>query len=326
MWVYPTDMGQGQRLFRTRRLGRDVRGRTLFYTPAAEDLAKPLGKALNIEPLAIYINQFPDSEWYVRVPEETADPNPMLVHRLFPNQNDSLLQLMLILSELADRNQKAQLVTPYLPYAKMHKKVQPGEVVSAKMVGAWLSRWTDEIVTLDCHFIKREGTVSMWGGNYANLSAAGMLLAYAREHSKEPVIVSPDEGAQYLAEGGKERFTLKKVRGGYEQGASGFQRYSKTEGRLDVAGKAVYLVDDMIATGGTMIKAISLAKEAGASRVVALATHGLFVGGADLRMAEAGADRVVVTNSIVTRYSELDIAPLLAAHLGAGHPSREGAV
>jgi len=294
-----------------------VKGRTVFHTPAAEDLARPIGKALNIEPCAIYINQFPDSEWYVRIPEETADPNPIVVHRLFPDQNDCLLQLMLILSELAERNQKATLVAPYLPYAKMHKKVQPGEVVSAKMISAWLSRWTNEIVTLDCHFIKREGRVGMWGGSFANLSAAAMLLAYAREHSKEPVIVSPDEGAQYLAEGEKEKLTLRKVRGGYEQGASGFQRPSKTEGRLEVAGKAVYLVDDMIATGGTMIKAISLAKEAGASRVVALATHGLFVREADLRMAEAGADRIVVTNSIKSRYSELDIAPLLAAHLAA---------
>lgn len=297
-----------------------MKGRTLFCTPAAEDLAKPIGKALDVEPCPIYINQFPDTEWYVRVPEETADPNPMLVHRLFPGQNDSLFQLMLILSELAERNQRATLVVPYLPYAKMHKKVQPGEVVSAKMITAWLSRWTNEIVTLDCHFIKREGRVRMWGGNFSNLSAAGLLLGYAKEHSKEPVIVFPDEGAQYLAEREKQKFTLKKARGSYEQGASGFQRYSKTEGRLEVAGRAVYLVDDMIATGGTMIKAISLAKEAGASKVVALATHGLFVREADLRMAEAGADRIVVTNSIKSRYSELDISPLLAAHLAAGTP------
>ncbi len=294
-----------------------MKSRTLFYTPGAEDLAEPLGRALGVQLHPIYLNQFPDSEWYVRIPEQTSDPNPILVHRLFPSQNDSLIQLMLILSELNERGQKPILVAPYLPYAKMHKKVKPGEVVSARTITGWLSGLTNEIVTLDCHFVKMEGKASIWGANLANLSAGGMLVQYARERDKDPVIVSPDEGAQYLARGPGEKFTLRKVRGEYEQGASGFQRYSKTEGQLEVAGRAVYLIDDMISTGGTMIKAISMAREAGASKIVALATHGLFVHQADVRMAEAGADRIVVTNSIRSPYSELDVVPLMAAYLSS---------
>ncbi len=287
---------------------------TIFYTTKAQDIAQSLSQSLGVESFEIYINQFPDSEWYVRVPEEAPDTDVIFVHRLFPNQNDSLLQMFFILSEFSARGQRVVLVVPYFPYAKMHKKVMSGEVVTARSITQWLSRTVEKIVTLDCHFIKREGAVDMWGAHFFNLSAAETLLNIARDRSEDPCVVSPDEGARYLARGTTEHYTLKKVRGEYKYGGAGFQRYARTEGRLDVEGRDVYVLDDMISTGGTMAKAVSLAREAGANSVVAMATHGLFVRGADKKIIESGADEIIVTNSIISPYSKVDISPLIASY------------
>ena len=289
--------------------------RAIFYTAGARDIAQSLSQSLGVRSFEIYINQFPDSEWYIRVPEEASDSQAILVHRLFPNQNDSLLQMMFILSEFSMRDQKVVLVLPYFPYGKMHKKVMSGEIVTARTITQWLSQTVQRIVTLDCHFIKKEGPAKVWGGNFFNLSASETLLRIARNSSENPYIVSPDEGARYLAKGTTDHYTLRKVRGEYKDGASGFQRYARTEGTLSVEGREVYVLDDMISTGGTMAKAVSLAKEAGASKVVAMATHGLFVRGADIKILDSGADEIIVTNSIISKYSKIDISPLLAGYL-----------
>ncbi len=289
---------------------------SIYYTPSAQDLGTSIGSALSVQPHEIYVNQFPDSEWYIRLPEGGRSPNPILVHRLYPNQNDSLVQLLLVLSEFAERGQKVILVAPYIPYAKMHKRVHPGEIVSAKVLTGWLAQSTSLIITLDCHFIKRLGRVDMWGAHYCNLTESEHLLRLARERSRSPVVVSPDEGAQYMAGGPEDHQTLRKRRGVYEEGVSGFQRYSETEGILDVEGRDVYVLDDMISTGGTMAKAVSMARAAGASRVVAMATHGLFVRAADRKILDAGADEIVVSNTIRSPYSKLDILPVLVEELG----------
>lgn len=122
-------------------------------------------------------------------------------------------------------------------------------------------------------------------------------------------VISPDVGASYLVEayGGK---SMQKVRGGYAEGKEAYRKIEKLERGFEVKGKNVLILDDMISTGGTMIRAVENVKKGGAKKVLCAATHGFFLKGS-LERLRSLCDGVFVTNSIPGPASEVDFMPVL---------------
>ena len=130
----------------------------------------------------IIVKNFPDGDSYVRLPGEVKDAEVILFLRCYPNQNSRLLELMLAIAACYENG--AQLVrafVPYLPYARQDKRVLEGEAVSARAVCSLLkSAGLEELITFDCHFLKRAGTFDYEGLKITNLTAAPALLALAK--------------------------------------------------------------------------------------------------------------------------------------------------
>jgi ribose-phosphate pyrophosphokinase len=258
----------------------------------------------------IEIGTFPDGDSHVHIPNLSQYHNKevTLFHRLYPHQNHSLMELFFILDTLKDVGAKVAVVIPYMPYARQHKKLLEGEVISADVICKMLCMMgCKKLVTFDCHFLNAEGEAQYCGLNIQNFSMSKNLVAFAKEALKgeEFKIIGPDEGASYLvkAHGGT---SMKKVRQEYKDNTISYRNIEKMEGELEVEGKNVLILDDMISTGSTMIKAIEKMKDAGAKSVSCAATHGLFLHDS-LERLQALCQNVFVSNSIICPVAKVNI-------------------
>jgi ribose-phosphate pyrophosphokinase len=274
----------------------------ILLSPNCADLAKHFPAAQHIE-----IKHFPDSENYVRVPE--CSGSAFLVHRCYPQQDVSLMQLFLALGAMRDAGaEKAIAVVPYLPYARQDKRVRSVEAISAQAVCRLMkAAGADALVTFDCHFLKKPGVFEYAGLGINNLTMRDSLASHLKGRVKNPMLISPDEGARYFVEG-ENGMAMKKVRGRYRERGSIYRAVSGLKMPFDVAGKDVLILDDIISTGGTMVKAIKACVNGGAASVRCGATHGLFIGDTAAALKRAGAAEIICSNTILGEFSKLGIA------------------
>ena len=169
----------------------------------------------------------------------------------------------------------------------------------------------ERLVTIDCHFLKKEGEFEYSGLKIRNLSANKLLVEHARKKvALEPMeVISPDQGANYLVSefGGK---SMKKVRGAYEKSREAHRGIEKMERSFDVGGKNVLIIDDMISTGGTMVKAVENIRKGGAKKVFCAATHGFFLKGSFDSLRKM-CDGLYTTNSVPNLAAEIDVRSLI---------------
>lgn len=259
----------------------------------------------------IEVKKFPDGDNYICLPE-IKDERTMVYHRLYPGQDSSLIQAFLILQTLKREKVQTTLVSPYLPYARQDKLFKPGEALSAEIVCKLLSQsGAKKLITVDCHFLKKEGTFNYGGLEIVNISAKNLLVNEARKLVGEVEVISPDAGANYLVAefGGK---SMNKVRGEYVSGEASYRKIEKLEMSFEIKDKNVLIIDDMISTGSTMIKAVENVRKGGAKKVLCAATHGLFLKDSLLKLKEM-CDYVFVTDSIPSEVSHISLKGMLAA-------------
>ena len=273
-------------------------------SPNFSDMMKP-----NIE-----IKAFPDGDTYVRIENLSAckGKEVRLFHRLYPDQNSNIFTALLMLDTLKRAGASTTLVSPYLPYSRQDKTFKEGEALSAEALCSMLAHaGAKELVTIDCHFLKKEGEFECGGLKIKNISANKLLVEHAKSklEGEELEIISPDQGASYLvsAFGGK---SMKKIRGEYEKGKEAHRKIEKMERDFDVEGKNILIIDDMISTGGTMIKAVGNVRNGKAKKVLCAATHGFFMKGSLEKLKDI-TDGVFTTNSIPNPAAEVNISPLL---------------
>jgi len=262
-----------------------------IISPNCADIALP----------SVITKRFPDGESYCRLEgiENLSGKKVRIVHRLFPNPDENLVTLLQIMYGAKEAGAKhISLVIPYLPYARADKAWLTGEVVSSRLLIRLLkSNGANKIHTWDCHFLKKSGDLNYQGLDITNRCVGPKLVAYLRKSAPDAMVVSPDAGAKYLV--GNDGLFMRKERGAYEQSAGkAFRPVEKMDADFDVSGRHVILVDDMIAGGGTMIKAAQKCFEMGSLSVSCAATHGMFLDGALERLLAAGVNKIVTTNSI----------------------------
>ena len=279
----------------------------VLFTDTAQDIASAFPGAVRVE-----TRNFPDGESYVRIPESCKGEDVLVIHRCYPGISENLVKLFLIVGAARSQSPSSlRAFVPYLPYARMDKAVKEGEAVSADVVcGMLKSLGCGELITVDCHFIKEgAGTFQRAGLKIRNLTASGALLSHIRKSSPSALPISPDQGAAYMAKGGE---AIKKVRGDYgEMGGATYRKVAEMKVEFDAKGKDLVIIDDMVSTGSTMIKAVKVLREAGAKKISCAATHGLFLSGALEKLREAGAQEIAATDSIPSPVSKVRVADLL---------------
>jgi ribose-phosphate pyrophosphokinase len=221
---------------------------------------------------------------------------------------------MLASHQLSEAGAKVTAVVPYLAYARQDKEFLPGEGVTLGVVAHLMrSMGVRRLVTVDIH--SAEGLALFSFPTYS-VSAIPNLVEYARTELglKDPVVISPDFGGSKRTEAfaqlyGVKYLQLDKTRDRTTGGVS------VKESKLDVEGKEVVIVDDIISAGDTVRAAAEAVLKQGAKRALAICVHGLFVGDALQKLEKAAVDPIVCTNTVPGKYSRVDVSEALASHL-----------
>ncbi len=253
-----------------------------------------------VELLEAEIKSFPDGERYVRVPGEGKEVT--VVQSTFRPQNEHLIELLLLGDALRERGfERLRAVVPYLAYSRQDRVTKEGEPVSVRAVMRAIGLYYDELYVFDLH---NPETLRYFPGKAVNLSPAKAIADYFREKLGDGLVLAPDRGALGRAEAVARELGLEFSH--FEK-----KRVSPTEVQMwpvdvDVDGKNVLIVDDIISTGGTMVRAANLLREMGAEKIFVAATHGVFAEGAIERVSGA-VDELAVTNSIPTPVSRISL-------------------
>ena len=266
--------------------------------------AKRLSSYLGATYLEVRHKVFPDGERYLRIEGSSrVDGKPVVVvNTMFPNQNDSFIETLMLINA-AKKAGASKIVTfiPYLAYARQDKVFLEGEPISAEVVvKAIRNVGGDCLVVVDAH---SEKVLRLFGTCTVNLLVFDKLVEKALQHTNNPVIIAPDEGALHRAE-----YAAKKLGLDYDylvkhrDRETGSIRIEPKE--ISVKERDVIIVDDIISTGGTIAEAAKMILSQGARRIVVAASHGLLVGGALEKMRKAGIYRVYLANTLGVKYDD----------------------
>lgn len=308
---------------------------------ATADWGRAVAESLGVPLSAHEERAFEDGEHKVRPLDPVGGADAYVIQSLHggPDEspNDKLCRLLFFIGALKDAGaERVTAVVPYLCYARKDRRTKPNDPVTTRYVAQMFeSVGTDAIVTLDVH--NPAAFENAFRCRTVSLTAAPLFVTYAARVEDEPLcVVSPDTGGAKRAELFREALEAKIGHPVGKAFADKHRSAGVVTGDLfvgDVEGATALIVDDLISTGGTLVRAARAARRGGARRVLALAAHGLFMPGADRALADPALDRIVVTDTVpafrlapgATR-DKVDIlpaAPLFAeaiARLQAGRP------
>jgi ribose-phosphate pyrophosphokinase len=318
----------------------DVSRVRLFALHATVELGKTVAQSLGLPLAAHEERDFEDGENKTRPLEPVGNADVYVVQSLHggptESANDKLCRLLFFIGALKDAGAaKVTAVVPYLCYARKDRRTKPNDPVTSRYVASLFEAvGTDTVVTLDVH--NPVAFENAFRCRTVTLTAAPLFIDYAKAlGQRDFCVVSPDPGGVKRAELFRE--ALEAVLG--RPVGKGFADKHRSAGVVsgdlfvgDVAGATALIVDDLISTGNTLLRAARAARKAGATRVIALVTHGLFMPGASEVIADPAIDRLVVTDVVPpfrlaagAASSEIDTlsaAPLLSEtirRLHAGH-------
>ncbi|MCX8166891.1 MAG: ribose-phosphate diphosphokinase [Candidatus Micrarchaeota archaeon] len=264
----------------------------------------------------IEIKQFPDGESYVRLKSDYSNDN-IVLHRLYPEQSKSIFELLQILDTLSEVHNHIKVIIPYLAYARQERRVLPGEAISAKaLIKALACFNVRELITFDCHFMKEKTNETMFGVQITNIHLYKDLISKAKKvlNDNKALVIAPDKGAVYM---GCDTYFVKE-RGEYvlDEKNKTYREISRLsydnvvhEINQRKATTAI-LIDDIIASGGTILKTAKICRELGIRKLAVCCIHGQFLNNSDQKILEI-ADVVISSNTIINPYHQVNIAEII---------------
>ena len=276
---------------------------------ASRDLAKRIARRLKATYVETQTKIFPDGESMItfgRIPKKSA---VIVVQSTYPPVDTNLLQALSIISEARKSSSKVYAVIPYMGYARQDKQFLSGEIITMSIVAKMIKMaGAKKVIFVDIH--------SKTGLNHfkitkENVSAIPELAKYFKKMKlTNPLVVSPDLGGSLRAKKfagvlNTDFIALKKSR---DRNTGKVQIHSS---KADVRGKDLILVDDIISTGGSIIKAAQFLKRQKCKRLFVACTHGLLVEDAEKKIKKAGVSQIISTNTIPRSTSKVDVSGVI---------------
>ena len=269
---------------------------------ANPELAAKIGAKLGVQVSDVTLKTFSNGEIYCRYEESVRGADVFIVQPTCANAdtglttNDALMELLAMVDgAVGGSAHRVIAVTPWYGYSRQDKKSAPREPITARLVARMLeSAGIDRILTMDLHSGQIQG---FFQKPCDHMTALFMLTQYFADLGLEDlVVVAPDAGRvklnkKFASKIGADLAILNKERPAQQVAEIGYVIG-------DVAGKTAVIVDDLIDTAGTLKAAAQAVSDAGAKRVYAAATHGVFSGNAWMNLAAAHFERIVVTDTL----------------------------
>ncbi len=288
-------------------MAAENRGVAVFALAGSRDLGAGIARVLNVDLAEHEERSFEDGEHKARPLESVRGRDVYVVHSLYgdatQSANDKLCRLLFFCGAVRDAGARSvTAVAPYLCYARKDRKTKAFDPVTTRYVAGMIEAvGVDAIVTLEVHNLA--AFQNAFRCRTVHLDARGPLIdALLPRLGEAPVtVISPDAGGTKRAEAFREALA---TRTGRAAGSAFMEKY-RSEGVVsgetlvgELDGRAAVILDDLIASGGTMRRTAAKAREQGACAVYAVATHGLFVEHAAAVVADPAFDAVLVTDSV----------------------------
>lgn len=297
-------------------LSETLSGISVVTGPGSFDLANKIAKSLQAELAVASLRIFSDGESSMRLGK--VQKNCIIVQSTHPPTDRHIMQLLMMAKKCMDDGaQDVCAVIPYLAYTRQDRAFLEGEVVSIALVAKLFETiGIKHIITVDIH----SQLAMSYFQSIQNVSSVRMLADYATNMKlRDPIAVSPDAGgsnrakefAQHL---NTDFISLKKSR----HRLTGEVTIDESID-VDISKRDAILIDDIISTGSSVIKAAEILRKLGVGRVYAMCAHALLIQDAAEKIKSAGVNDIISTNSVPGEYSKVDLSSEIVAALNARH-------
>ena len=260
----------------------------------------------------LFINKFPDGEWYIRFLSAVKGKNVYLVCSLH-HANDKLIALCLAGKTAKELGAKSvTAIIPYLAYMRQDNRFHPGEAVSSKIIGKLLGSCVDKLVTIDPHLHRFKSLDKVYTCRTKVLTAMPLMINLLKKKlaQEDYVIIGPDsESYQWVSTIARSvkrtAIALTKKR------FSSYHVVIDTTPLKQFKNKTLVIADDVASTAKTLIAVVKAARSYGIQKVYVLVVHPIFAGTAYQQLKKAGATAVYSCNTIPHITNRMDITEIL---------------
>jgi len=286
---------------------------TVIGGPASQTLAKTLASKLDANYIKTSVRIFPDGECKVTIGNKPTGKT-IVVQSTHPPVDSNFVQALSLISKARETSSQVIAVMPYLCYIRQDKEFLPGEVITSAVIAKMLKAVrASKIVVVDIH---SQLAIKYFDMPVRNVSAVPKLAMFCKKMKlKNPFVVAPDlfwapQARQFAKILGVESAALNKQRN-RKTGNLEIKRSQK----MNLVGRDVILVDDMISTGDSIVKAAEYLKKQNCRNIYVACTHALLVGNAEKKIKDAGVLRIISTNTIPGKTNAIDVSDILAESL-----------
>ena len=284
--------------------------------PSSAALGSSIASCLKVDPVDVELRTFSDGESKIRINSNLVNKRCVVVQSTFPPVDSHYLQTLMMLSYCINSGAAAVIpVVPYMGYARQDRSFLEGEVVTMALIAKLFECFQiRDLVTIDIH---SSTALSCFNLNIFNISSIPLLASYAKANFKliEPLIVSPDQGGANRAKLFSEILKTSYL--------SLIKKRDRQTGNItideelhtDIKGRDIILIDDMISSGGTIIKAIDILKKNNCGRIFVMCVHALADEKSLDTLRETGIEDLISTNSIPRSCSKIDLSNEIAKTL-----------
>ncbi len=284
---------------------------TVISGKSSESLAKELSKKIKANFVKSEIKVFPDGESKITLIGKISKKKSIVLQSISPPVDTNLVQILSLITKAKENSSEVVAVIPYMGYARQDREFLPGEIVTMKVLGKlFKSAGASKIIVVDIH---SSIGLKHFSIKTKNVTAIPDLVGFFKKLSlKNPLIVSPDQGGkerakEFAKEFNSDYISLEKTR----DRKTGKVKI-KTKNLEEVKNRDLILVDDIISTGGSIIKATQFLKKQKCKRIYVACTHALLMNDAEKKIKKAGVTSIISTNTIPGKTSKVDISKTIA--------------
>jgi len=274
--------------------------------PSSQILACRVAALLQIEPTVTHFEKFPDNEHYLRILDDVSGEDVVLIQS---TATDTDLIALLQLMDACESAKTIKVVIPYMGYARQDKLFKTGEAMSARAMAKTITAKNLEAVyTINIH---AKSILNHFSCPAFDLDASPLIAKYITELGLvRPLLVAPDKGVKQMVENMAKGLDLEWT--GFDKIRLDGATVEMKSGDLDITGRDIIIVDDMIATGGTMAEAVKILNKNGARDVYTACIHPVLSRNAVLRLSNAGVKDIMATDTLEKTQSRISTAPIIA--------------
>jgi ribose-phosphate pyrophosphokinase len=283
---------------------------TVIGGDSSSDLAKRIARKLKAPYIKTEKKVFPDGESKITINQIPKKSTIVVVQSTYPPVDTNLLELLSIVSKVQKFSSKIFAVIPYMGYARQDREFLDGEIITIGVVGKLLkASGVKKVLTVDIHSKLALKELKIPSENVSAMK--GLVKYFQKMKMRDVLVVSPDLGGKERAKAFasllKTDFIALKKHRDRKTG-----KVNILSEKVGVKNRDLILVDDMISTGGSIVKATKFLKKQKCRRVFVACTHGLLVNEAAKKIKNAGVSQIISTNTIPGESAKVDVSKVIS--------------